>query len=118
MAMIGGIERPFEHRHVAVDADEALDLVAERRQVDRLGDGAVARPLVLLGEAEIESLIAYCYAVLSEENAEQTIEVALDLRQERRHVGGAQRDAGGADHLAAVLLDLVGIGVARRLAPG
>ena len=100
------IERRVEHRDVAVDADEAFDLVAERRQVGRLGDGAVAGPLVLLGHAEVEGLVADRHAVLAEEDAEEAVEVAGDLGEERRHVGGAERDAGGADDLAAGLLDL------------
>ena len=74
--------------------------------------------LVLLGEAEVVGLVADGHAVLAEEDAEQPVEIAGDLRQERRHVGGAERNAGGADDFAAVLLDLRGIGVARRLAPG
>ena len=86
------------------------------RLVD-FADGAVAGPFVLLGQAEIVGLVADGHAILAEEDAEQPVEISADLRQERRHVGGAERDAGGADHLAAVLLDLLGIGVAGRLAP-
>ena len=81
-------------------------------------DGAVAGPLVLLGQAEVEGLVADGDAVLAEEDAEQAVEIAGDPGEERRHVGGAERDAGGADDLAARLLDLIHIRVARRLAPG
>ena len=115
---IGRIERALEHRDVTVDGDEAVDLVAERGHVGRFADRAVAGPFVFLGQAEIVGLVADGHAVLAEEDAEQAVEIAGDLRQERRHVGGAERNAGGADHFAAVLLDLGGIGVARRLAPG
>ena len=111
------IERPFEHRDIAVDADEAFDLVAQRGQVGRLGDRSVAGPLVFLGHAEIEGLVADRHAVLAEEDAEEAVEVTGDLGEERRNVGGAERDAGGADHLAAGLLDLLGVGVLGRLAP-
>ena len=72
-------------------------LLPWRRQVGRLGYGAVADPLVLLGQAEVERLVGDRYAVLAEEYAEQAVEIAGDLRQERRHVGGAERNAGGAD---------------------
>src|SRR2546425_2721946 len=41
----GGVQRRLEHRYVAIDPDEALDLVAEGWQVRGLGDGAVAGPL-------------------------------------------------------------------------
>ena len=116
--MVGRVERPFEDRNVAIDADEALDLVAERRQVGRFGDGAVTGPFVLLGQADVEGLVADGHPVAAEEDAEETVELAGDLRQERRHVGGAERDARGADDLAAMFLDRLGIGVARRLAPG
>ena len=63
-------------------------------------------------------MVADGHAVLTEENAEQSVEVAADLREERRHVGSAERDAGGADDLATRFLDLLGVGVARGLAPG
>ena len=107
LLVVRRVERRVEHRDVAVDADEAVDLVAERRQVGRFRDRAVAGPLVLLGQAEIEGLVADGHAVLAEEDAEQAVEIAADLGQERRHVGGAERNAGGADDLAARLLDLL-----------
>src|SRR5579885_3446298 len=111
------VERPLEDRNVTVDGGEALDLVALRRQVGRLGDRAVAGHLVLLAEAEIVGLVDQCHAVLAEADAAQAVEVAGDFRQERRHVGRAERNAGGADHFAAVLLDRGGVGVAGRLTP-
>src|SRR5262245_45337081 len=95
------VEHPCQHRDVTVDSDKALDLVAERRQVGGFRDRAVSGPLILLGQSEIEGLVAYGDAVLAEENTEQAIEVAGDLRQERCHVGGAERNAGGADDLTA-----------------
>ena len=51
-------------------------------------------------------MIANRDAVLAEEDAKQTIEISLDLREERRHVGGAKRNAGRADDFTAILLDL------------
>ena len=96
----------LEHRHVAVDADEALDLAAEGRQVHGHRDGAVAGHLVLLGEAEVEALGAEGDALRAEEDPEQPVEGAADLREERRHVRGAERDAGRTHDLAAGLLDL------------
>ena len=118
LLVVRRVERALEHRDVAVDANEALDFVAERRQVDRLGDGAIAGPFVLLGEAEVESLVADGDAVLAEEDTKHPIETSGDLREERRHVGGAERNAGGLDHLAALFPDLLRISVARGLAPG
>src|SRR5262249_55566568 len=91
----GRVERRIENRDVAVDAHEPLDLASQRRKVGGLGDGAVARPFVLLGQAEVEGLVADGHAVLAEEDAEQAVEIPGDLRQERRHVGGAERNAGG-----------------------
>src|SRR5206468_12807399 len=102
---------------VAIDPDEPLDLLTERRQVRGLGDGAVAGVLVLLGEAEIVDRAREADGVGAEEDAEEAVEGAADLRDERRHVGGAERDAGGADDLAAVLLDLLDVRVTRRLTP-
>src|SRR6185369_8721387 len=90
----------------------------ERRKIGRLGNGAVASPFVFLGEAEVERLVADRHPVLAEEDSEQAVKIAGDLRQERSHVGCSERDAGGADDLAARLLDLVGISIASRLAPG
>ena len=116
--VVGRIERPLEHRDVAVDADEAVDLVAERRQARGHRHRAVAGDLVFLGEAEVVALVDDVDRVLAEEDDEQAVEIAADLRQERRHVGGSERNAGGADDAAARLLDRLGIGVPGRLAPG
>jgi len=44
--VIGRIQRALEDRDVAVDGDEAVDLVAERRQIDGLADGAVTGPFL------------------------------------------------------------------------
>src|SRR5579883_1515806 len=110
------IERAFKNRKVAIDADEALDLVAERGQVGGFRDGAVPGPLVFPGQAEIIDLVADRNAIRGE-HAKEAIKVAADLGEEGRHVGGAERDAGGADDLAARFPDLRHIGVARRLAP-
>src|SRR5665213_4115058 len=118
LVMRRSVEWTLEHRDVAIDADEAIDLVAEAGQIARLGDRAIAGKLVLLGEAEIVGLGADGDTVLAEEDREQAVEAAGDFRQERRHVGGAERDAGGADDFTAVLLDLGGVGVTRRLTPG
>ncbi len=52
-----------------------------------------------------------------EEDSEDGVEVAADLREERRQLGGAERDAKRAGDLAAVLLDLGDEGVLGRLAP-
>ena len=54
---IGRVERRVEYRHIAVDADKPLDLVAERRQLARYGDRAVAGAFVFLGKAEIIALV-------------------------------------------------------------
>ena len=51
-------------------------LLPSAGRLDGLGDGAVARPLVLLGQAEIEGLVADGDAVLAEEDAEQAVEIA------------------------------------------
>ena len=83
----------------------------------RLRDGAVARVLVLLRQAEVVNRAREVDGVGAEEDAEEAVEVPADLRDERRHVGGAQRHTGGADDLAAVLLDLFDVRVAGRLAP-
>ena len=93
-------------------------LLPSAGRLTEFGDGAVARPFVLLGEAEIEGLVADGDAVLAEEDAEQAVEIARDLREERRHVGGAERNAGRPDHFAALFLDLLRVSVARGLAPG
>src|SRR5207244_13311583 len=55
--------------------------------------------------------------VRAEEDAEEAVEAPADLRDERRHVGRAQRDTRGADDFTAVLLDLIDVRVARGLAP-
>ena len=112
------IEHPFQHRDIAVDADKTLDLVAEAGKIGGLGDGAVSGPLVLLRQAEIVGLVADRDSVASEEDAEQAIEVSADLGKKRGHVGAAERDARSADHLAARLLDLVSVSIARGLTPG
>src|SRR5207247_4901130 len=117
LLMAGGVERRIEDRDVAIDADEALDLVAERGKIGGLGDSAVARPFVLPGQAEIERLVADRHPVLAEEDAEEAVEGAPDLREERRHVGGAEWDAGGLDHASAGLRDLIDVGVAGGLPP-
>src|SRR6266850_7046350 len=111
------VQRRVHHRDVAVDADEPLDLLAQRRQVGRLRDGAVAGILVLLGQTEVVDRAREVDRVGAEEDAEETVEATADLRDERRHVGGAERHTGGADDLAAGLLDLLDVRVARRLAP-
>src|SRR4029079_19091654 len=111
LLVAGRVEGTVQQRNVAVDADEALDLVALRGQIGRLGDRAVTDPLVLLGQAEFERLVGDRYAVLAEEDGYQAVEVAGDLGEERRHVGGAERDARGADDRTAELLDLVAVSV-------
>ena len=93
-------------------------LCAERRQIGRFGDRAVAGPFVLLGQAEVVGLVAEGDGVGAERDREQSVEIAVDLGQERRRVGGAERNAGAADDLAALFFDLFGIGGAGRLAPG
>src|SRR5207247_3213162 len=50
------VERRVEHRHITVDPDKTLDLVAERRQLSRDGDRAVAGEFVFLEEAQIVAL--------------------------------------------------------------
>src|SRR5262249_47517467 len=81
----GSVQRPVEHRQVAIDPDEAFDLAAEGWQVRGLGDSAVASPLVLLRKAEIVCLVADRHTVLAEEDPEQPVEVPTNLREERRH---------------------------------
>src|SRR5262249_24848081 len=90
----------------------------------RLVDSAMAPPPAHLyflvrarSEAWLGGGVADGHAVLAEEDAEQAVEVAGDLGQERRHVGSAERDADLACDLAAHLLDLLHVGVAGRLAP-
>src|SRR5438132_7189923 len=65
-----GVQRRVEHRHVAIDPDKALDLVAKGWQVRGLGNGAVARPLILLREAEVVRLVTNGHAILAEEDPE------------------------------------------------
>src|SRR6202007_2202165 len=84
----------------------------------RGGDGAVTGELVFLGEAEIIALVDDIDRVAAEEDQEEPVEITADLRQERGRVGGAERDAGAADDLAAIGLDLAGVSIAGRLAPG
>src|SRR5258708_5983271 len=112
----GRVERTFENRKVAIDADEALDFVAERRQIGRFRDGAVSGPLVLPGQTEIVDLVADGDPI-RREDAQEAIKVPSDLGEERRHVGGAQRNAGRTGALAACFPDLVHKGIPRRLAP-
>ena len=73
--------------------------------------------LVLLGQAEIVGLGGEGDRVGAEQDPEESVEVAADLGDERGHVRNAQRDAGGAHDLAAVLLDLLDVGVAGGLPP-
>src|SRR5438094_693800 len=115
------VQRRVEHGDVPVDADESLDLLAEGGQMGRLRDRAVARELVLLGQAEVVGLAGHDDPVRAEEDAEQPVEVAGDLREERRHVRGPERNAGAADDLAPGLLDALGRHLRadqRRLAAG
>src|SRR5205085_1711999 len=98
--------------------DEALDLAAQSRKVGGFGNRAVAGPFVFLGQPEVIGLVADRDAVLTEEDAEQTVEAAGDLREKRRHVGGAERNAGGLDDFPARLLDLLAVSVPGRLSPG
>ena len=115
--MVRRVERLGHHRDVAIDAHEALDFLAERGQVRRLCDGAVARVLRLLEEPQVVRLVGERDGVRAEHDGEEPVEGPGDLRDERGHVRGAERDAGRPDDLAAVLLDLLDVRVARRLAP-
>src|SRR5271167_992881 len=112
------VERLVEHRQIAVDADKSLDLLAQRRQLGRGGDGAVAGKFVFLGEPKVIALIDKVDRIRAKENKKQAVEISTDLRQEGRHVGGAEWYAERADDLAAILLDAGRIGVTGRLAPG
>src|SRR5438094_537845 len=116
LLVVRRVERLGKYGDVAVDPDEALDLVAERREMRRLGDGAVARVLAVPEQSEIEGLVGERHRIGAEHDREDAVEGARDLGDERRHVRGAERDRRGADDLAAVLLDLLGVGVTRRLA--
>src|SRR5262249_57993254 len=80
-------------------------------------DGAVARVLVFLGKTEVVDRIREADAVGAEEDAEEAVELSRDLRDERRHVGGAERDARRLDDLTTILLDLLKVRVAGRLPP-
>src|SRR4029453_12098339 len=51
------------------------------------------------------------------EDPEEAVEVSGDLRDEWRHVGRTERNAGRLDNLAAVLLDLLKIRIPCGLAP-
>src|SRR5215510_8771328 len=117
LLVVRRVQRRVHHRDVPVDADEALDLLPQRRQMRRLRDGAVAGVLVLLRQAEIVDRVREADGVGAEENAEETVEVAADLRDEGRHVGRPERNAGGAHDFATVLLDLLDVRVSGRLAP-
>src|SRR5262245_6735406 len=117
LLVVGRVERRVHDGHVAVDPDEPLDLLAERRQVGRLGDGAVAGILVLLGQPEVVNGAREVDGVGAEEDAEQSVERAADLRDEWRHVSGTERHAGGPDDLTTVLLDLLGVRITRGLPP-
>src|SRR5262249_62105615 len=97
-------------RQVPVDANEAIDLVAGRGKIGGLGDGTIAGPLVLPGQAEVERLVADGHAVLAEEDAEHPVETSGNFRQERRHVGGAERGAPWFDVRAARLFGFLDIG--------
>jgi hypothetical protein len=77
---IGSIKRPLEYRDVAIDGDEPFDLVAEGGQIGRFANGAVAGPFVLFGNTEVVGLITNRHAVFAEEDAEQAVEIAGDLR--------------------------------------
>src|SRR5262245_19652788 len=117
LLVVGRVERRIHHGDVPIDPDEALDLLSEGRQVRRLGDGAVARELVLLGEAEVVGLRREGDRVGAGQDPEEPVEIAADLGDERGHVGDPERDASGAHDLAAALLDLFGISVAGGLPP-
>src|SRR6267143_1674024 len=111
------VQRRVQHRDVAVDADESLDLLAQGGQVRGLRDGAVARVLVLLGEPEVVDRVREVDGVGSEKYPEDAVEDAGDLRDERRHVGRPERNTGRLDDLAAVVSDLLEVRVPRRLTP-
>src|SRR5262249_4495070 len=78
LLVVGRVQRRVHHRDVAVDADEALDLLAQRRQVCRLRDGAIAGVLVLLREPEIIDGVREADAIGAEEDAEETVELPRD----------------------------------------
>src|SRR5262252_4109399 len=65
---------------------------------------------VFFGQPEIERLVAGRNPVPGGEDSEQPVEAATDPGQERRHLGGAERNTGGAYNLAARFPDLVRVG--------
>src|SRR5262249_19415579 len=67
------------NRNVAIDADETLDFVPERRKIGGLSNGAVTSPFVLLGEPKIEGLVTDGHAIFAEKDAEQPVERAGNL---------------------------------------
>ena len=114
-----GIQRSLEDRQIAVDADESQRLLPLRWQIGAGHHGGpVTGKAVLVVQTQVIGLGDHVDAVLAEKDHEQSVEIAPDLAEKGHHVGGAERDAGGADHLAALALDADPVGVARRLAPG
>src|SRR5215467_15839343 len=71
-----GVERWLKQRDVSVDADKPFDLISQRREVRRLGDGTVAGEFVFLSEAQIIGLVADRYPVLAKEDREEAFEIA------------------------------------------
>src|SRR5207244_3146272 len=107
----------FFGANAVVLATQAYDLGLTKKY-RFAGDGAVAREPVLLGETEVVGLRGQDDGVGAEEDPEEPVETAADLRKKRGHVGRAQRNPRRADDLSAQLLDLGGVGVAGRLTPG
>src|SRR5262249_49467223 len=89
------VERPLQDRQGAGGPGEGLALVAPPGRVRPSREGRLPGPRALLGEAEVERLVADRHPVLAEEDAEEPVEAPGDLREERGHVGRPQRDAGG-----------------------
>src|SRR3990172_7508692 len=89
-----GVQHAREDRHVAVDADEAVALGADGGQARGNRHRAIAGEAVLLREPEVVGLGGEGDALGAEEDPEQPVEAARDLREERRHVGRPERDAG------------------------
>src|SRR5258705_8572803 len=108
-----GVELALQQRDIAVDPDEAVGLGPHGGQAGGHHDGAVARDPLLLGDAQIVTLVDEGDALRPEEDPEEAVVGATDLGEERGHVRGAEGDAGGAGDLAAELLDLLGVGVPR-----
>jgi hypothetical protein len=79
--LLGGrVERTVQHGNVAINADEALDLLpCAGRLVD--SDRAVTDPFVLLGKTQIERPVGDGDPVLAKEDGKQTVEVAGDLER-------------------------------------